>query len=138
LGDWVIAVDTNVLVRFAVEDDRQQADAARQLFSEGDVFVPKTVLLETEWVLRAIYRKRRSEIAGYFRKLLDLRGATCEDETQVKSAVEWFSSGMDFADALHLAASTEASVFVTFDESLRKAASKVGARPPAKIPRRKP
>jgi len=47
------AVDTNVLVRILVDDGTEQADRARQRFVTEEVFVPSSVLLETEWVLRS-------------------------------------------------------------------------------------
>lgn len=49
------ALDTNVVVRFLVNDDDQQAQRARALIAAGNVHIPPTVLLETEWVLRSAY-----------------------------------------------------------------------------------
>ena len=47
----MIAFDTNLFVRIATNDDQQQADIAEKLLMENEVFVSRTVLLETEWVL---------------------------------------------------------------------------------------
>ena len=49
------AVDTNILVRFLTADDPKQARTARRVMEAGDVFIGVTVILETEWVLRAGY-----------------------------------------------------------------------------------
>src|SRR5690606_6883842 len=49
----VRAVDTNVLARYYLQDDARQARISRALMESGDLFVPKTVILELEWVLRA-------------------------------------------------------------------------------------
>ncbi|MCJ7797317.1 MAG: PIN domain-containing protein, partial [Thermoleophilia bacterium] len=51
----MIAVDTTVLVRLLVRDDDVQAGRAAALFEQNEIFVCKTVLLETEWVLRFSY-----------------------------------------------------------------------------------
>ena len=56
----MIAFDTNLLVRLAVNDDEYQADIAEQLINNSEVFISRTVLLETEWVLRSVYKKDRS------------------------------------------------------------------------------
>ncbi len=62
----MIAFDTNLFVRIAVNDDLKQAELAEQLLDSNEVFVPRTVLLETEWVLRSVYKKSRTEIGQYF------------------------------------------------------------------------
>ncbi|MFX8316487.1 PIN domain-containing protein, partial [Acinetobacter baumannii] len=49
------AIDTNVIVRFLTADDATQAAVARRAIEAGDIFIPTTVLLETEWVLRSGY-----------------------------------------------------------------------------------
>ena len=48
------AVDTNILARFYLRDDAVQGRIAADVLSAGDVFVPKTVILELEWVLRYV------------------------------------------------------------------------------------
>ena len=120
----MIAVDTNVLVRFITNDDAAQAKRARLLIEAGPVFVAKTVLLELEWVLRGAYGLDRLTILKALRGLLGLPALTAEDEFNVARAVEWFEAGLDFADALHLASSGQQRAFATFDQSMRKRASR--------------
>lgn len=116
----MIAVDTNILVRYLVEDDVAQTDRAEAVLLSGAVLLPKTVLLETEWVLRSIYRFERSSIAEGIRRLLGLRGIEIEDRPAVARALSWYGENrLDFADALHLASSARARSFATFDRSLR-------------------
>ena len=57
----MIAVDTNVLVRLLTGDDLKQAAAARSLFAAGPIWIAKTVLLETAWVLRSLYGFEESD-----------------------------------------------------------------------------
>lgn len=118
----MIAVDTNVVVRFLAEDDKAQTDRAEAMLRRGAVLVPKTVLLETERVLRAAYGIASAGIAAALRRLLGLPGVTAEDATAVAQALAWYEGGLDFADALHLASSAGASRFATFDRSLARRA----------------
>jgi predicted nucleic-acid-binding protein len=125
----VRAVDTNVIVRFLTGDDARQAAAARRLFEEGDLFVSVTVLLETEWVLRAGYGFDARNIASGIAGLAGLPGVSLEDPAAVARALEWLEKGMDFADALHLSRSASCVAFVTFDRKLATSARKVDAVP---------
>jgi predicted nucleic-acid-binding protein len=126
----VIALDTNVVVRFLTRDDPAQAIRARALIETGAAFVPRTVVLETEWVLRTIYRFERDAIAAGLMRLLRLPDVEVEDRPTVARALDWSGQGLDFADALHLASSAHAETFATFDGALqRKARGIVGAVP---------
>ena len=51
-----------------------------------------------------------------------LPGMTVEEPLQLATALDWLESGMDFADALHLARSSHCSAFVTFDQKFAKRA----------------
>jgi predicted nucleic-acid-binding protein len=114
----MIAIDTNVIVRFLIRDDQVQAARAKALLLAGPVFVPKTVLLESEWVLRSGYRLARDAIAAALQGLLGLPGLTLEDPPTVAQALAWYEGGLDFADAMHLASSAGARKFATFDTAL--------------------
>lgn len=117
------AIDTNVIVRLLTADDPKQAQTARRLVEGGDLFVPVTVLLETEWILRAGYGFGAAQIGAALRGLAGLPGVSVEEPAQLAVALEWMEAGMDFADALHLARSGHCSAFVTFDRAfVRRAA----------------
>lgn len=114
------AVDTNVLVRLLTGDDAAQAKRAAALFKKESIFIPKTVLLETEWVLRRLYRLERDTLVSSFRKLGGLGNVEFEQPLVVAQALQWCGDGVDFADALHLASSHSASKFATFDRQMKK------------------
>jgi predicted nucleic-acid-binding protein len=116
----MIAVDTNVVVRVLTRDDVDQAPVARALLESGAAFLPKSVVLETEWVLRSIYRFGRPAILDGITSLLGLPGVEIEDWPAVARALDWYRQGLDFADALHLASSGRAEAFATFDRALRR------------------
>ncbi len=125
--DPVIAIDTNVVVRFLVNDDREQARRARALIDGEDVFIATTVLLETEWVLRSAYQLPRQELLDALRAFLDLPRVFGQDREGAVEALHWAEQGMDFADALHLASAAECDTFASFDRGLKQTAVKLGA-----------
>ena len=116
------AIDTNVIVRVLTADNAKQAKAARRVIEAGDIFIGTTVVLETEWVLRAGYGFGSAQIAEGLRALFGLAGVTVEETPETAQALDWMSNGMDFADALHLARSSHCSAFVSFDRKLAKRA----------------
>ncbi len=109
-------VDANIIVRYLTGDDPAQAAKARSLIGQKPVFVPRTVLLEVEWVLRGVYDVPPERIIPALRALAGLPGVSVEDPVLVAKALNWAEAGMDFADALHLAAAAECEGFLTFDE----------------------
>lgn len=123
------AIDTNVVIRFLTSDDKKQAKAARTAIEEGNIFLPTTVLLESEWVLRSGYDFTTGEIADGLRGLAGLPGVTLEEPEALAQALAWMDQGMDFADALHVAKSNDCSAFLTFDRKLLKAAERVASVP---------
>jgi predicted nucleic-acid-binding protein len=118
----MLAVDTNILVRYITDDDPLQAKRARQIIEASDVFVASTVVLEAEWVLRGLYRFTPEQIATGLRIVFRLPTVRLEHPLRVAKALAWAEAGMDFADALHLAAAEDCEAFITFDRPLVKAA----------------
>jgi predicted nucleic-acid-binding protein len=127
MEEAMIAVDTNLLVRILTNDDPNQARRALKILNTDDIFIPKTVLLETEWVLRHAYEIDRSNILTGFQKLLGLPNVNVEDPDTIYQAISWYESKFDFADALHLASSKRCASFATFDSSFIKKAHQVSS-----------
>lgn len=121
----MIALDTNVVVRFLTNDDVAQARRARRLIERNEVLIPLTVLLETEWVLRAAYGFKPAQIQLAFMNLMGLPNLHTDAPERVHQALAWFATGLDFADALHLVLSRPAEKFATFDDTLVRRAKKV-------------
>jgi predicted nucleic-acid-binding protein len=131
------ALDTNVLARFFVDDadDAQgvkQRPAAIAALAERS-FVPVTVLLELESVLRGFYELPSRDISRVLRALASIEHIKLEDRDAVLAAVDAFDKGLDFADALHLARSSRASAFATFDQRLAKRAKGLALMPPVQL-----
>ncbi|HEX4712480.1 type II toxin-antitoxin system VapC family toxin [Phenylobacterium sp.] len=117
------AIDTNVVVRFLTKDDRRQFQRANAAIEGGNIFLSRTVLLESEWVLRSAYGFPAGRIVGALRGLAGLPGVTVEEPALIAQALDWMADGMDFADALHLGNAWGCEAFLTFDRKLAKAAS---------------
>src|SRR5271169_4051630 len=111
----MLAVDTNVIVRYLTGDDAEQFAKASALIRSEDVYVCTTVLLETEWVLRRGYRFSRERIIAALAAFAGLPHVTLEDPAVTARALDWMRSGTDFADALHLAKADGCEAFVSFD-----------------------
>jgi predicted nucleic-acid-binding protein len=122
----MIAVDTNVVVRLLTEDDPKQAAAARALFAGGPIWIAKTVLLETDWVLRSFYGFDESAIREAFTKLLGLKNVHTDDKSSVAAALALSAHGIELADALHLSGRPPGAGFVSFDRSFVRRAIRAG------------
>jgi predicted nucleic-acid-binding protein len=122
-------VDTNLLVRYLLRDDMEQAASAQEVLS-GLCFVPLTVLLEVAWVLTSLAGRSRADTARVLMELMDIPTMTVDQPDLVRWAVGRYAAGGDFADMLHLVGSLQTEAFVTFDRRLAKAA---GGSPPVPI-----
>jgi len=100
----VIALDTNVLVRYLVKDDATQTALAAELIdrviaADESLFVSDIVVCETVWVLRVSYRVGRSEVAALLRQLFRARHLLFRAVDQLSRALEAYAAGKgDFAD----------------------------------------
>ncbi|TQM90147.1 PIN domain-containing protein [Roseinatronobacter monicus] len=122
----MIALDTNVLVRFLVQDDPEQARLATELIDgltdQHLGFIGREVLVELVWVLERAYGYGRGDIAAALDGVLSSVEVLIEDSDDVATAVDRYrNDGFGFADLMIAAAARRASAseLVTFD---RKAA----------------
>ena len=129
------AVDTNVLLRYFSDDDPIQSPLARQVLAQGGLFVARTVVLEFEWVARSAYKRPPAAIVAALRFLMARADVVVENETMVELACERYLAGFDFADALHHAAGSQCTEFISFDrDSLAKRVAKLRLLPPVVVP----
>lgn len=122
----MLAIDTNLIVRYLTADHAKQSARARALIDGEPAFVTITVILEVEWVLRSAYAYQAADVARALRVFAGLPTVTVEDGAMVAAALDLAEKGMDFADALHLTRSRHCEGFVTFDRKLAKAAKAAG------------
>jgi predicted nucleic-acid-binding protein len=122
------AIDTNILVRFLVQDDAEQGQLARKLIRryialDESIFIPVTVLLELEWVLRSNFLFDKHQVLEMLSNLLSTKELIFESESSIEIALELFRNhSADFADCLHIALAHTAgqSPLWTFDKSAAK------------------
>lgn len=122
----MIALDTNVLVRFIVEDDEAQTRQVTALMTSavaaGDpLFVSEVVLCEVVWVLTRTFRLPKGEVIRTLRLLLQAGELHIAERSRVRQAVEAHASGQgDFADYLIRELATDAGCdrVATFDKAL--------------------
>jgi predicted nucleic-acid-binding protein len=138
----VIAVDTNILARFYCEDPddpeakRQRPIARRVIVESSAVFVPLTVILELEWVMRGLYEVEPESFCQAIEHLLGMSHVTVERWDAVKDAIDLHRRGLDFADALHLTCGASCERFLTFDDrGLVRRARRLRSKPAAALPR---
>lgn len=122
----MLAIDTNLIIRYLTGDHPKQSARARKLIDAGDIYVSITVMLEAEWVLRSVYEYQPGDVCRALRAFAGLPGMTIEDEALVAAALDRVECGMDFADALHLGKAGHCKAMVTFDRKFIKAARAAG------------
>ncbi|MGA2152407.1 MAG: type II toxin-antitoxin system VapC family toxin [Geobacteraceae bacterium] len=127
----MITIDTNILVRYAVKDDKRQTILATEFMANNECRILKSVLLELVWVLSSPsgYGLQRKGVVERLRHILGLPTIDCENAFQVAQALEWYEHGMDFADALHLASSAELDGFATLDDKMARKAAQLSDKP---------
>lgn len=102
----MIGIDTNILVRYIVQDDEQQAALAasvleQQCTRQQPGWINRIVLCELVWVLESAYRCSRNEITAAVRALLQTAELKAEDPDLVWQAIHAYNNNQaDFADAL--------------------------------------
>ena len=138
----MIGLDTNVLARYFVEEadpDRAtaaQRQAARQLIESGqELFLPKTVALELEWVLRGYYGFAVESVLQVFDQLLNHPCLSVEARPDLEQALAGLRSGLDFADALHHASCRDCEVIASFDDrGFARRIRQLNLPPPVVVP----
>ncbi|MFM8700057.1 MAG: PIN domain-containing protein [Hyphomicrobiales bacterium] len=125
----MISVDTNIVVTFLTERDDPSKDKVLDVMRHNLILVTATVLLESEWVLRAVYNVPRNEIELAFRRLQAMPNVSFYPSDAVAKALNWNQGGLELPDALHVSLSSDADAFVTSDMPFIKRSSALGVRP---------
>jgi predicted nucleic-acid-binding protein len=118
----LIALDTNVLARFYCDDpqdhdaERQRPVARRVVLESPAEYLPLSVVLELEWVMRGFYELDPDSFCKAVEHLLGMPHVTVERWEAVKDAIDLHRRGPDFADALHWSCSRTCDRFVSFDD----------------------
>lgn len=120
-----IAIDTNIVVRYALKDDVAQARRATEFLRDNDCLLLPTVVLEAVWVMSSKrgYGLDAETVVERLRHIGGLPKVRVEHPHALAAALDWYVGGMDFADAFHLALAGKDRGLATFDQSLGTRAS---------------
>lgn len=123
----MIGVDSNILVRFFIGDDKKQAERARSFLSErtpeDPAFISPLVVAEVTWVLRAFYEVPQHSIVEMLGVLLDSENIEVEREDLIREAIEVADAhNAQIADCIIAALAQDAgcNVTMTFDKPAAK------------------
>ena len=131
----MISVDTNILARFYCDDPddpeatRQRPVARRIILESAAIFVPLTVVLELEWVMRGFYEVEPASFCDAMAHLLGMPHVTVEHWEAVNDALNLHRRGLDFAGALHWASSAACNRLLTFDRGFVRHARRLKLTP---------
>jgi predicted nucleic-acid-binding protein len=129
----MIALDTNILARFLLNDDPEQFRVARDLLAQpGPYTAPPTVMLELAWVLK-VNGCSREDMARGLRSLMGLPNFIPHERDALLYALRWFETGMDFGDSLHLALSASDESLITFDRDFASRAVRAETFPDVRL-----
>lgn len=119
-----IVIDTNLLIRYLVNDDSRKAQLVDTLLKkagkgEVNILMPSIIVAELVWVLESFYRMETGDIAELVDSILNTPGLTVSDDSIVRSALKRYrTKGVDLVDAWIAAFAQEkgASEIHTFDK----------------------
>lgn len=112
----MVAVDTNIVVRLLIQDDIKQFKLLETFLKDKSLYIPKTVVLETVWVLDHLYDLPKAKIHSLLSDFFQVKHAVFEDEDTIESALKLYGEGFGFADALHYASANLAKIYLSFDK----------------------
>jgi predicted nucleic-acid-binding protein len=124
----MLAVDTNVLVRWILRDDEPQAIVADAIMA-GETEVSTAVLMELGWVLGTIGGMNRKQVADSLAAILSIATANINRRDALRWAIERYRKGGEIDDLIHVACVDAASGFATFDRGVSKAAGRTSPVP---------
>jgi predicted nucleic-acid-binding protein len=124
----VIALDTNLLVRYLVDDDPKLGARATELIASERCFVSRVVLLEVFQVLESVYDLGKPDLLRSVEAIFGLDNVTVEAHLATARAVSWYAQGMDFGDALVLAAADGRDYLATFDRDFARLSARLATQ----------
>jgi len=121
-----VFVDTNVLVRYVIQDDIKKFEQVKGFFeavSRGEVvlYLSSVVLLEMAFVLKSVYRKETEEIVKVVKRLVKTRGCVIVDKTSLKLALEYLDKyKVKFSDCLIASSIPKGVKVFSYDSDFKK------------------
>jgi predicted nucleic acid-binding protein len=131
----LIAIDTNIILRFLTRQPKAQFEVARRLFRKGGLFVSVPVVMEVFFTLTgSVLEFADDQALEALDAVLRLPGVSVQNAVEVSAAIRIARQGMPFKDAFVLAFSAEADQLVTFDRAFVKRAARLQLKPKVDFP----
>lgn len=123
-------VDTNILLRFIIDDNKELADIAENILKSDECHLLPEVIPEIIYVLRSVYKYRREDIAQAIQRLLPL--VVAKEQLLTNLALTYFAQfNLDYVDCILLARNKlYGREVATFDKELEK---KLATVPPVSL-----
>lgn len=118
----MIIVDTNIILRYLLNDNEKLNKVATNIMENNDIFIPTEVIVETSYVLKKVYHVEKEKIYEVVKELLNFENIHFQNSDTIKLVFKVYSErNFDIVDCLLYAyCKNENYVIVTLDEKLRK------------------
>jgi predicted nucleic-acid-binding protein len=125
----VVTIDTNILLRYALNDHPKLSAKARAIIEGNTCHVPVLALAEMGFVLGSVYDTSPADTVAYVKSLMQQKNIRFEHESRILQALAGVLAGIDWFDALLWAASPVQCDLLTFDKQFANKANKLGWQP---------
>ena len=116
----MIRVDTNYIIRYLINDNKEMANIAEEILTKGNVFISNEILAEVVYVLSGVYKISKEDIASQLLELISFENISVSNQKIIKKSFEIFKSkSIDFVDCI-LCAYSQIDDIVTFDKKLNR------------------
>ena len=126
----MLTIDTNILLRYALNDHPKLSLRAREIIDGNVCHVPLLALAEMGFVLGSVYQAKAGDIIQYTQALMQIKTLRFENESRVLQALAGVQAGIDWFDAMLWASAPVQNEFVTLDRKFATKATKLGWQPP--------
>jgi predicted nucleic-acid-binding protein len=120
----MISLDTNILLRYILDDSEHLSPAASALIEENQCYVPLLAFAEAGYVLTSFFKASKSEVLTFANHLLHTANIAFEHELRIPIALKAYESGVDWFDAMLWCAAPPTQPLATFDKKFKNAAAR--------------
>jgi predicted nucleic-acid-binding protein len=126
----MITIDTNILLRYALNDNPTLSAKAKQIIEGNRCFVPLLAIAEMGFVLASVYEASTEQTVAYVKQLMQQANLKIEHENRLLQSLSGVEAGLDWFDALLWTASPSQYELATLDRKFANKATKLGWQPP--------
>ena len=125
----MIAIDTNIILRYVLNDDLRLSEIATELIEQRGCYMPLLAFTETGYVLRSLYQAPDTQLLSLMRSVMAQPRVVVEKEARLTLALDGFAQGIDWFDAMLWASCPEDATLLTFDRKFAKKAGRMEWQP---------